>query len=180
MAVQQGEHRETDPQEESRAADLLRPLLSPSLTTPATMERSPAVAIGELVGLNNGGQTPVVLYPGPDGPIAVTACTVLDLYGPQIGRRVLLMFEDAEPTKPIVVGVLRDDVDSTLQSTAQPVEVHADGGRLIVSAKEQLILRCGQASITLTKSGKVLIEGAYVSTRSSGVNRIKGGAVQIN
>jgi hypothetical protein len=51
---------------------------------------------------------------------------------------------------------------------------------LIVSAREQLILRCGAASITLTKSGKVLIQGAYVSSTSTGVNRIKGGSVQLN
>lgn len=51
---------------------------------------------------------------------------------------------------------------------------------MIVSAKEQLVLRCGKASITLTKAGKVLIKGSYVLSRSSGVNRIKGGSVQLN
>ena len=60
------------------------------------------------------------------------------------------------------------------------VEVDADGERLVVSAKEQIVLLCGQASITLTKAGKVLIQGTYVSTRSSGVNRVKGASVQIN
>ena len=58
--------------------------------------------------------------------------------------------------------------------------VEADGERLIVSAKEQLVLRCGRSSITLTKAGKVLIQGTYVSNRSSGVVRIKGGSVQLN
>ena len=65
------------------------------------------------------------------------------------------------------------------RSPAQ-VEVDADGERMIVSADEQLVLRCGKASITLTKAGKVLIEGAYVLSRSTGVNRIKGGSVQLN
>jgi len=49
-----------------------------------------------------------------------------------------------------------------------------------VSAKEQLVLRCGKASITLTKAGKIVIDGAYISCRSSGVYRIKGGSVQLN
>ena len=31
-----------------------------------------------------------------------------------------------------------------------------------------------------TRAGKVLVRGAYVSSRSSGVQRIKGGSVQIN
>jgi len=60
------------------------------------------------------------------------------------------------------------------------VEVDADGQRLFVTAKQQLVLRCGAASITLTKAGKVLIQGSYVSSRSSGVNRIKGGSIQLN
>ena len=58
--------------------------------------------------------------------------------------------------------------------------VEADGERLVVDARDQLVLRCGKASITLTKAGKVLIQGTYLSSRSSGVNRIKGGSVQLN
>ena len=50
----------------------------------------------------------------------------------------------------------------------------------MVDAREQLVLRCGKARITLTSAGKVLIEGAYISSRSTGVNRIKGGSVQLN
>ena len=42
------------------------------------------------------------------------------------------------------------------------------------------VLVRGKASITLTREGKVLIRGTYLSSRSSGVNRIKGGSVQIN
>jgi hypothetical protein len=51
---------------------------------------------------------------------------------------------------------------------------------MIVSARKQLVFRCGRASITLTEDGKVLIQGTYLSSRSSGVHRIKGGSVQIN
>lgn len=42
------------------------------------------------------------------------------------------------------------------------------------------MLRCGKASITLTRSGKIILRGTYISSRSSGVIRIKGGSVQIN
>ena len=52
--------------------------------------------------------------------------------------------------------------------------------RLIVTAKEQVVIRCGKASITLTRAGKVLIQGEYVLSRSAGVNRVKGGSVQLN
>ena len=93
---------------------------------------------------------------------------------------VVLMFEGGDPARPIVMGVLRGAKAGRWRSAPAQVEVDADGERMIVSAKEQLVLRCGKASITLTKAGKVLIEGAYVLSRSTGVNRIKGGSVQLN
>jgi hypothetical protein len=60
------------------------------------------------------------------------------------------------------------------------VEATADGKRVTLTADKEIELRCGKASITLTRAGKVLIRGAYLLSRSSGVNRIKGGSVQIN
>jgi hypothetical protein len=78
------------------------------------------------------------------------------------------------------MGVLREGEGWPLDQKPGQVEVDADGERMIVSAKEQLVLRCGKASITLTKAGKVLIKGSYLLSRSSGVNRIKGGSVQLN
>ena len=66
---------------------------------------------------------------------------------------------------------------------AEPEEltdVTVDGKRVSFNAEEEIVLRCGKASITLTKAGKVIIRGAYLLNRSSGVNRIKGGSVQIN
>jgi hypothetical protein len=78
------------------------------------------------------------------------------------------------------MGVVRNRDGWPLVQRPGQVEITADGERMLVTAKDQLVLRCGKASITLTKAGKVLIEGAYVSSRSSGVNRIKGGSVQLN
>jgi uncharacterized protein (DUF2345 family) len=55
-----------------------------------------------------------------------------------------------------------------------------DGQRVDVRAEQEIVLRCGKASITLTRAGKVLIRGAYISSQSSGANRIKGGSVHLN
>ena len=90
------------------------------------------------------------------------------------------MFEDGDPRLPIVLGHLAHKDANLTGAQSGQVEVDADGERLLVSAQEQLVLRCGKASITLTKAGKVLIQGTFVSSRSSGVNRIKGGSVQLN
>jgi hypothetical protein len=137
------------------------------------------VRIGVLVGMRDDGCTPLVVYSGQPDSAAQTARATVDLHGAHIGRDVVLMFEDGDPRRPLVLGCL---TQQAVPLTERPgnVEVDADGERLLVSAKEQLVLRCGKASITLTKAGKVLIQGAYVSSRSSGVNRIKGGSVQLN
>lgn len=51
---------------------------------------------------------------------------------------------------------------------------------LILTAQKQLTIRCGESSITLTAAGKIILRGKYIVSRSSGVQRIKGGSVQIN
>jgi len=138
------------------------------------------VVTGQLVALANEGRTPLVLFPGQPTWAAVAARSIVDLHGAHVGQQVVLVFEGADPAKPIVMGVLRDDASCQVDDRPGQVDVSPDGQRLIVTAKEQLVLRCGKASITLTKAGNVLIEGKYISSRASGVNRIKGGSVQLN
>jgi len=138
------------------------------------------VVIGELLAITNDGKTPLVIFPGQAGTSALRARTVVDLQGAHIGKAVVLMFESGNVQRPIVMGVLRESSDWPLSEQPGQVQVDADGERLLLSAKDQLVLRCGKASIVLTKAGKVLIQGEYISSRSSGVNRIKGGSVQLN
>jgi hypothetical protein len=175
------EHESVEVVEQQTGADLLRPLME----TPAPKATSPAapvgVVVGELIAIKDEGRTPLVLYPGRPGTAAISARTVIDLHGPHIGKQVVLMFEGGDATRPIVMGVLRDNDEGwPLAEKPGEVQIDADGQRLIVSAKEQVVLQCGKASITLTKAGKVLIQGTYVLSRSSGVNRVKGGSVQLN
>ncbi|HVE38427.1 MAG TPA: hypothetical protein VNM14_00980 [Planctomycetota bacterium] len=74
----------------------------------------------------------------------------------------------------VILGVLASG------PSAPAPEVKVDGKKVTLSGDEEVTLKCGKASITLTAAGKVLIKGEYLLSRSSGVNRIKGGAVQIN
>lgn len=112
--------------------------------------------------------------------VALRARTTVDLHGAHIGHDVLIVHEGGNPLLPIVTGVLRGRPGWPLAETPAQVQVDADGQRLVVTAQQQLVLRCGKASITLTQAGKVLIEGSYVLSRSTGVNRVKGGSVQLN
>ena len=138
------------------------------------------VVIGQLLALVDDGETPLVIHPGQSGTAAIRARSIVDLHGPHVGAQVVLMFDDGDPARPIVMGVLRGKTGWPLEDRPPEVEVDANGERLIVTAREQMVLRCGKASITLTKAGKVLIEGSYLLSRSTGVNRIKGGSVQLN
>lgn len=161
----------------SEPEDLLTPLLQgPSAGTPALT----GMVVGELLALADDGATALVRYPGQPEAAARRAATTVDLHGHHIGQRVTLMFDQGDPARPVVMGVLRVATGWPLAEIPGAVQVQGDGERLIVSARDQLVLRCGKASITLTKAGKVLIDGSHVLSRSSGVNRVKGGSVQLN
>lgn len=98
----------------------------------------------------------------------------------KVGRQCAVMFEQGNPGLPMIMGFLEHNVLEDSASEPQPREVHIDGQRITFTAKDEIVLKCGKASITLTKAGKVLIRGTYVLSRSSGANRIKGGSVQLN
>jgi hypothetical protein len=135
---------------------------------------------GRLIGFADGGVTPLVVYPGQPGTAALPARAIVDLHGAHVGGDVVLIFDGGDARRPIVVGWLRPPAGWPMQSPPGQVQVDADGERMIVSASQQLVLRCGSASITLTKAGKVIIRGAYIVSHSTGVNRVKGGTVHLN
>jgi hypothetical protein len=143
----------------------------------ATAEsRWPEVVIGILDGFDAEGR-PLVDFPGNAAGAPLPALTTA-LYGADaVGRQVALLFADGDAARPVIVGLVRLPGD-VVPGGARVAEI--DGERLVLKAKQEIVLECGHASITLTRAGKVLIRGAYLSSRSSGVHRIKGASVDIN
>ena len=51
---------------------------------------------------------------------------------------------------------------------------------LVIEARENLTLKCGDGSITIRADGKILIKGRDLVSHAQRTNRIKGGSVAIN
>jgi hypothetical protein len=139
------------------------------------------VVVGTLADV--GFEGPVVDFPGNEFGGPVLARTVVMLERVQVGNQVVLMFDEGLPGRPIVLGLLEPANTRPSESETGPLhnlDVLVDGDKVSLSAKHEIELRCGKASITLTSSGKVVIRGTHVVSHSSGANRIRGGSVQIN
>ncbi|MFL5353216.1 DUF6484 domain-containing protein [Archangium sp.] len=104
-------------------------------------------------------------------------------------QHAVLLFENGDPLLPLVVGLEQTPsptplVDAVLAQPApteqQPVEAHVDGKRVVIEGQDEIVLRCGQASITLRRNGRVVIKGTQIESHASGIHRIKGGSVQVN
>jgi hypothetical protein len=150
----------------ARAADL----------TPA----AGGVVIGLLMGFDAAG-APLVVYPGNPEDAAVPARTTARFSPADLGCAVALLFEDGLLTRPLVIGrILGPEGDAVAALPRAPAHAQIDGERVELTAEREIVLRCGKASITLTRAGKILLRGAYIFSRSTGVNKIKGGSVQLN
>lgn len=114
------------------------------------------------------------------------------------GRQVALSFVGGALHLPIILGPVYSPLNDILEGadtaayeeadaepamSAEPLfeqPVKVDGKKVLIEGADQVELKCGEASITLTKAGKILIRGKYLLNRASGVNRIVGGSVQVN
>jgi hypothetical protein len=134
------------------------------------------------------------------GALAARSIVVLDERTVQqaivVRQPVLLLFENGDPRLPIIVGLVPSAPGAALLApllgtppaappaptpvAADRVEAHVDGKRVVLEGQDEVVLKCGEASITLKRDGKLILRGAYVETHAKGVNRIKGGSVKIN
>jgi hypothetical protein len=83
-------------------------------------------------------------------------------------------------TQPVETEADEAQADEAQTNPAQIIEADIDGRRVRIVAQDEIVLECGNASITLRRNGRIVIKGTYVETCSEGTNRIKGGQVRIN
>lgn len=162
------------------------------------------VIIGTITGLDHQGKA-IVDFSGNVTNKAISAISTVSISLQNTGRQVALLFENNDLKKPIVVGLIHNPLQDILDNfeianadnenvenseseikaddnsmTTKVDDMLIDGERVVFEARKEIVLKCGESSITLTKAGKILIKGKYLLNRSSGVNRIMGGSVQIN
>lgn len=120
-------------------------------------------------------------FPGNENGLVQARLALTDTQGIREGTAVLLVFEAHDPAKPIITSVIRDRLEpKTETSAAAPRDVLVDGRRIVLEGHDEVVLRCGKASITLRRDGKIAVQGVELLSRATGTNRIRGGSVAIN
>ena len=179
-AVADEPHSDSMLQDDAAIPEVLsRPIHSAEIRLATRPDRIDGIVIGTLTESPSGGL--LVEYPQSAGLRSFVS--TVSVRSGDVGRQVALAFESGDPTQPIVLGLIQPSpvvAEPEAPDDAQKVNVQADGETLTLTADREITLKCGRASLTLTRAGKVLLRGTYLLSRSSGVNKIKGGSVQIN
>lgn len=165
------------------------------------------IVIGLIVNLDDHGR-PLVDFNDNPSSVPLAALTTSPISKSHISRQVALLFNNGDLSQPVIMGLIHNPLDELLENfeltpaehnntegtVEAPMEmqkqtenipqddnlIYVDGKHVHIEGAEEVTFKCGKASITLTKSGKILIRGTYLLNRSTGVNRIMGGSVQVN
>lgn len=130
-----------------------------------------------------------VEVPGSAAPVPARVASSLDDASLEAAARerqeAVLLLEGGDPSRPIVVALLRSRtplVDAILAEPLPDAEkiARVDGRRVVVEGKDEVVLRCGRASLTLQRDGKVVLRGVNVVSQAEQVHKVRGGKVQIN
>ncbi|SRR6266545_6430161 len=102
----------------------------------------------------------------------------------RLGDSVLCLIEHDDHQRGLILGRIEATVASAPAIVTPAEEVKSALAKvpdeLVIEAKHSLTLRVGAGSITIREDGKILIKGKDLVSHAQRLNRIKGGAVQIN
>ena len=142
---------------------------------PTNLGNEPILARLAAVGPNG---DPWITCPGKNQKPR-RAFTTVPLGPASVGREVLAICAGSARV-PVVVGLLIAPGDVPIPADAPSVELLLNRERIVLTARQEVVLTCGRASITLSADGKVVVRGADIVSSAGRVNRIRGGAVKIN
>lgn len=119
-----------------------------------------------------------VRYSCDPGGCEAQARSTVPIAPSDIGRQVLVVLEDGDAERPIIIGVVQATAVTVTPEPAGHVEI--EGKRLRLQAEDEVVLQCGEASITLRGDGRIVIKGMEIVSRAKGTHKVKGAAVLIN
>ncbi|MCP3168178.1 DUF6484 domain-containing protein [Myxococcus qinghaiensis] len=168
---------------------------SPRHTAPSQTEEEErpihGMRIGWVAGMDPDGSVRVDFVGNRHGPLL--ARTTVPLEPEQWRetvrerREVTLFFDDGRPSRPVLTGLLLPmpptpllDAVLAQQLPESPREAQVDGRRVLLEGRDEVVLRCGKATLILRSDGRVILRGVEVLTEAEGVHRIRGGKVKIN
>ncbi len=137
---------------------------------------SATVVLGRVIAFDEH-DAPLVDFEENEAGQPCVAMTTVPITKQQIGQQVTLSFVNGDPARPIISGVVHEP---NVEASPSVVHMRIDGETLRLRGDREIVLECGKASITLQRNGRIVVRGTNVETRASGVNKIRGRAVQLN
>jgi len=169
---------------EGTPADLLRQLLHAPVSGEAPRPAAQVIT-GHLQGIDDEGRVLFVPEQGGGPPVAVSIGLAISdgvlIPAARNQQRALVVRTSEEPPRLVLIGLVRERVASAARD-ARPgeLEVKVDGETLRLTAQHEIELKCGNASLVLRQSGRVILKGTHVVTSSRGPLKVKGATVEIN
>jgi hypothetical protein len=133
--------------------------------------RIEGVVAGRIEGFTRLGR-PRVNFSANRSGHPVTARTTAPLSRLHSGGDVALMFEETDPNKPIIIGLMHNPV--------QAGKIGDDEKTAVIASDREVLIRCGEASIHLRRDGKIIIKGKDILSRARRNHDIKGGMINLN
>jgi hypothetical protein len=99
----------------------------------------------------------------------------------EVGALVLYLASNDQNTNGCVLGKIgkykpNSKSEKSVSNDTQEINVKS----IQIVAQDNLILRCGEGSLIISKDGSIILRGSKILSRAKGVNKVKGAAVQIN
>ena len=117
-----------------------------------------------------------------------TAGALYETFPPEEAHRLLRRLEFHYTPKhaswlnmvEIEIGVLRGQQAELPAQLPSTVLVESDGQRVMLTARDELVLRCGRSSITMGADGRMTLKADVIVSEAAELNRVRGGSVQLN
>lgn len=140
--------------------------------------------VGSVVSIDDDGYVYVDFAGNTGDPVrALIALSQADgaiLWKRDPNTRVLLVDSDHPDGQLAIIGLVSETLSAQVDEEDEPDVVHLDVTSLVLEARKDLVLRCGDSQLTMKADGRIVLRGTDVVSRSSGPSRIRGASVRIN